>query len=90
MNDVAVHARVAVITVLLVGALSGITVALVRGLQNRPKHGAAVPPRLADQSAQLAQLQQSVDAIAIEVERMAEGQRFLDRLLAERGERADA
>ncbi|MEO7042176.1 MAG: hypothetical protein ABI035_07945 [Gemmatimonadaceae bacterium] len=31
----------------------------------------------------LVQLQQSVDAIAVEVERMAEGQRFSARLLAE-------
>jgi hypothetical protein len=81
---------VAVITVLLVGSLSAITVALVRGLQNKPRSGSALPPQLADQSAQLAQLQQSVDAIAIEVERMAEGQRFRDRLLSERSERAEA
>lgn len=36
------------------------------------------------QSAQLAQLSQMVEAIAIEVERVSEGQRFTTRLLADR------
>lgn len=35
-------------------------------------------------SAQIAALQQSVDATAIEVERLGEGQRFTTKLLAER------
>jgi len=33
---------------------------------------------------QLAQLQTSVDAMALEIERISEGQRFATRLLAER------
>ena len=33
------------------------------------------------------QLEQAVDAITLDVERMAEGQRFVSRLLAERAER---
>ena len=33
----------------------------------------------------LSELQQSVDAVAVEVERISEGQRFTTRLLAERG-----
>jgi hypothetical protein len=37
------------------------------------------------QNLQLEQLQQSVDAIAVEVERIAEAQRFSAKLLAERG-----
>ncbi len=35
----------------------------------------------------LVQLQQAVDDVAIEMERIAEGQRFTAKLLAERGER---
>jgi hypothetical protein len=35
---------------------------------------------------QMEQLQQSVDAIAVEVERIAEAQRFSAKLLAERGD----
>jgi hypothetical protein len=34
----------------------------------------------------LEQLQQSMDSVAIEVERISEGQRFTNRLLAERPE----
>lgn len=40
------------------------------------------PPELADQ--RIDHLQQSVDAIALEVERMSEAQRFNDKLKAER------
>jgi hypothetical protein len=44
----------------------------------------AVAPGQSLQSAQLAQLGQMVEAIAIEVERVSEGQRFTTRLLADR------
>ena len=33
---------------------------------------------------QMAQLQQSLDSVALEVERISEGQRFVTRLMAER------
>lgn len=36
-------------------------------------------------SARLARIEQAVDAIAVEVERVSEGQRFVSRLLGERG-----
>jgi hypothetical protein len=86
--EVVVYSQVALITIGLVGSLAGITVALVRGLQ--PNRRAGLPPSADAQSAQLDQLQQSVDAIALEVERIAEAQRFSARLLAERvGERAE-
>lgn len=39
-------------------------------------------------SAQLAELARAVDVVAIEVERLAEGQRFAAKLLAERAEQA--
>lgn len=42
------------------------------------------PAQLAD--ARLDYLQQSVDAVALEVERIGEAQRFSDKLRAERGE----
>jgi hypothetical protein len=88
--EVVVYSQVALITVGLVGSLSAITVALVRGLQ--PKRRPETLERGGDaHAAQLAQLQQSVDAIALEVERIAEAQRFSAKLLAERvTERADA
>jgi len=87
--EVVAYSQVAVITVGLVASLSAITVALVRGLQ--PKRSTSLSAHLDDtSSAQLTQLQQSVDAIALEVERIAEAQRFSAKLLAERvSERAE-
>ena len=38
-------------------------------------------------SAQIEQLQGSMDAVSIEVERISEGQRFTTKLLSERGEK---
>jgi hypothetical protein len=78
--EVLAFAQVAVIVVLLAGTLSAITVGLVRGLSVKPKLRAIGD----DQRLQLEQLQQSVDAIAVEVERIAEAQRFSAKLLAER------
>lgn len=83
--EVLVFAQVAVITVGLVGSLSGITVLLVRALHPKRLAGSSQPPP-DSQLAQLEQLQQSVDAIAVEVERIAEAQRFSAKLLAERNE----
>ena len=83
-NEVLAFAQVAVIIVLLTGTLSVITVGLVRGLSPKRK-----PPAIDEsQNLQLQQLQQSVDAIAVEVERIAEAQRFSAKLLAERAEPA--
>ena len=49
----------------------------------------AVPPQIpAELTAQLGQLTQAVDAIALEVERISEGQRFATRLLSEQRDSA--
>jgi hypothetical protein len=88
--EVLVYAEVAVVTIGLVGTLSAITVALVRALQPKPRAN-ALSAHSDAQSAQLEQLQQSVDAIALEVERIAEAQRFSAKLLSERvSERTEA
>jgi len=52
--------------------------AYARRIESAPN---GVPPEL---SARLAQMQQAIDAIAVEVERISEGQRFTTKLLAER------
>ena len=79
--DVANFALVAVIIVGMVGSLSGIVMWLLRGLNKK------APPRelpnLFQMEQRFDQLQQSVDAIAVEVERIAEAQRFSAKLLAE-------
>jgi hypothetical protein len=49
----------------------------------------AVPPQIpAELTGQLGQLTQAVDAIALEVERISEGQRFTTRLLSEQRDAA--
>ncbi|HEU4640949.1 MAG TPA: hypothetical protein VFS44_00750 [Gemmatimonadaceae bacterium] len=60
-------------------------VLLARILVGRGKHGgAADPARLQAMEERLARMEQAIDAIAIETERIAEGQRFTTRLLTER------
>ncbi|MCY7380351.1 MAG: hypothetical protein LH467_13565 [Gemmatimonadaceae bacterium] len=53
--------------------------AYARRLESRPV--AAIP---SDVSARLERIEQAVDAIAIEMERVSEGQRFTTKLLSER------
>jgi hypothetical protein len=68
----------------MVASLSGITVWLVREVQK--KAPARQVPNAFQFEQRFDQLQQSVDAIAVEVERIAEAQRFSAKLLAERSE----
>ena len=79
--DVASFAQVAVIIVSMVGSLALIGVAAAYAL--RPlKRKPLMPPS----DDRLEHLQQSVDAIAVEVERIAEAQRFSAKLSAGRSE----
>jgi len=82
--DVANFAIVAAIIVGMVGSLSGILVWVVRGMKTKslPRE----QPNVLQFEQRFDQLQQSVDAIAVEVERIAEAQRFSAKLLAERSE----
>lgn len=82
--DVANFAIVAAVIVVMIGALSAIVVGLVRALGRKPQERAMPSTVQFDQ--RFDQLQQSVDAIAVEVERIAEAQRFSAKLLADRGE----
>jgi hypothetical protein len=43
-----------------------------------------LPPGTAESSQRIARIEQSVDAIAVEVERISEGQRFVTKLLSEK------
>ena len=58
--------------------------AVVRKMDRAPS--AALAP---DVAARLERMEQAIDSIAIEMERVSEGQRFTTRLLADRG-RGDA
>lgn len=79
--DVLAFAQVSVIIVCLVGSLALIGAAAV-GLFNSANRKKVAPAAHDDQ--RLEHLQQSIDAIAIEVERIAEAQRFTARLMSER------
>ncbi|MEP6730032.1 MAG: hypothetical protein ABJE10_05320 [bacterium] len=81
--DVITFAAVSCIIVGLVGSLCFIGVVTAKFLM-RPKGAAAAVQRADDE--RLEHLQQSVDAIAIEVERIAEAQRFSAKLLSERAD----
>ena len=80
--DVANFGVVAVIIVGMVGSLLGMAMwawRVGKGTSARER-----PSPLYEQ--RFDQLQQSIDAIAVEVERIAEAQRFSAKLLAERSE----
>lgn len=55
--------------------------AWARRLERGPSPSPSVPP---DVQARLERMEQALDSIAIEVERISEGQRFTTKLLAER------
>lgn len=78
--EVQIFAQVAVIAAGLLGAVCAISVITYRSVKRIDSRQHPV----GDVSEQLAQLQQSVDAIAVEVERIAEAQRFVARLEAQR------
>jgi hypothetical protein len=75
----------------IIGILAGTTMTLVllypfaRALASRLEgnRGAAAQPVPADVSARLARIEATVESIAIEVERISEGQRFLTKLHSE-------
>ena len=60
-----------------------IGIPLVRGLVRRWDRQSLQPPIPADASVRLERIEQAIEAMAIEVERIAEGQRFVPRLMAE-------
>jgi len=74
-------AQVAVIIVVTSASLATIAVVAFRAMARTRR----LPPP-AQHDDRLEHLQQSVDAIAVEVERIAEAQRFSAKLLSERSE----
>jgi hypothetical protein len=78
--EVGAMAQLAVLVVLTTSALATVAVVAFRAIVRTKR----LPPPAQDD--RLDHLQQSVDAIAIEVERIAEAQRFTTKLLSGRGE----
>ena len=74
----------AVTTVVIVAIVCGSAYSLLRMYMRRGSETTVPQAGLKEIHDGLGQLQQAVDVIAIEVERLSEGQRFTTKLLAER------
>ena len=56
---------------------------IVRAMIRRWDRQSLQPPTSADTSARLERIEQAIEAMSIEIERVAEGQRFVTRLMTE-------
>ncbi|MBI3567590.1 MAG: hypothetical protein HY084_05240 [Gemmatimonadetes bacterium] len=59
---------------------------LVRGYLRRQEQRTALPPIDVEQAARLARIETALESMAIELERISEGQRFTTKLLSERAD----
>jgi hypothetical protein len=75
---------IAIVGFFTTAIIISIGIPLVRGLVRRWDRRDARPAMPADTTARLERIEQAVDAMSIEVERIAEGQRFVTRMLSER------
>lgn len=57
---------------------------MIRLMSKRLDARLAVPPMASDAIARLERIEHAIDAMSVEVERIAEGQRFTTKLLSER------
>jgi hypothetical protein len=57
---------------------------IVRMMSRRMDARVAAPPSSSETNARLERIEHAIDAMAVEVERIAEGQRFTTKLLSER------
>ena len=78
------------IVVPIAGMVMIITLALgvpfVRGLVKRWEKEAEAPRTPSDVAGRLERIEQAIEAVAVEVERISEGQRFTTKLLADKAE----
>lgn len=78
-DDTAVFGQIALVIVVTIGSLTGIGVMLHAYLQRAKRRAMSLHVTGGDDD-RMRRLEQAVDSIAIEVERISEGQRFLTRL----------
>ena len=72
----------------LTAIIMAIGIPLVRGIVRRWDRKATAPELPLDTAARLDRIEQAIDAMSIQVERIAEGQRFVTRIMSDRaGER---
>jgi hypothetical protein len=67
-----------------------IGVPLVVALNKRWERQSQLPKMPSDMTDRLTRMEQAIDAMAVEIERISEGQRFTTKLLAEGQQRAGA
>lgn len=72
-----------VINVFTIFVLFPLAFAFARNLWKRGSRAAAAPAPSGESRERMERLEQGVEAIAIEVERISEGQRFVTKLLSE-------
>jgi hypothetical protein len=77
MEDLVPFGFFAMVTIVAIGT------PLVRGLVKRWERNDATPAVPSDVSARMERMEHAIDAIAVEIERISEGQRFTTKLLAE-------
>ena len=70
--------------------ITAIGVPIARAIARRLESQGQQPRAPSDVSARLERMEQAIDAIAVEIERVAEAQRFTTRLLADQSGRAGA
>ena len=78
MEDLVPFGFFAMVTIVAIGT------PLVRGLVKRWERNDAKRAVPSDVSARMERMEHAIDAIAVEIERISEGQRFTTKLLAER------
>jgi len=74
---------IGIVIIAIVAVAAGTISQLLKTWLNRPGRAALPQTDLREIRDGLGQLQQAVDAIAVEVERLSEGQRFTTKLLSE-------
>jgi hypothetical protein len=72
------------ITLFVSMAVTAIGFPIARAYAKKLERGADTPRIPSDVSARLERMEQAIDSIAVEVERISEGQRFTTKLLADR------
>jgi len=82
--------QISIVFFIVIGAVI-VGLPLVRAIARRIERGTPPPAQIPnDVRQQLQQISASVDAIAIEVERISEGQRFTTKMLAEKSREGSA
>lgn len=74
--------------VFMLAVLFPMSIAMARRIWRRAPVNAIGAPEMREIATKLEGLQQAVDTVAIEVERVSEGQRFVTRIMAEGGDKA--